>query len=184
MTNGKDREPYTFPYVPEERNEHHVEHEHLLSIVKTLPTDFEPWGQRPNSDRGNGGDCSCGCVFYEMLEGPLGSDWGVCANPASPRVGLLTFEHQGCPQFQYDPAFDEDNDGEFPPFSLARYLKAAGQTELYRCPKCGDTLETIRGGNPDQRCHNKHGRKPFTQMERVENTQPTATVSALSQTVE
>ena len=26
-------------------------------------------------------------------------DWGVCANPKSPRAGLLTFEHQGCPEF-------------------------------------------------------------------------------------
>jgi len=26
-------------------------------------------------------------------------DWGVCANPKSPRAGLLTFEHQGCPAF-------------------------------------------------------------------------------------
>jgi hypothetical protein len=33
---------------------------------------------------------SCGHAF----------DWGVCANPASPRLGLLTFEHQGCPQFE------------------------------------------------------------------------------------
>jgi len=30
----------------------------------------------------------------------LGSDWGICANPKSPRAGLLTFEHQGCPQFR------------------------------------------------------------------------------------
>jgi hypothetical protein len=29
-------------------------------------------------------------------------DWGVCVNPVSPRVGLLTFEHQGCPQFEQD----------------------------------------------------------------------------------
>jgi hypothetical protein len=36
-------------------------------------------------------------------------DWGVCANPASPRVGLLTFEHQGCPQYEMDSQEEEVN---------------------------------------------------------------------------
>jgi hypothetical protein len=26
--------------------------------------------------------------------------WGVCADSASPRAGLLMFEHQGCEQFE------------------------------------------------------------------------------------
>jgi len=34
-------------------------------------------------------------------------DWGVCVNPASPRAGLLTFEHQGCEQFEHDES-EED----------------------------------------------------------------------------
>ena len=33
------------------------------------------------------------------LKGSLGYDWGVCANPKSPRTGLLTFE-QGCKEFE------------------------------------------------------------------------------------
>jgi hypothetical protein len=71
-------------------------HEQLWQTVVTLPTDVEPWGQR---EPGVVGNCSCGCRwFLPLVAMPL--DWGVCANPASPRVGLLTFEHQGCPQFE------------------------------------------------------------------------------------
>jgi hypothetical protein len=41
-------------------------------------------------------DCSCGCrYFFEIKEEP---DWGICTNPKSPRAGLLTWEHQGCPK--------------------------------------------------------------------------------------
>jgi hypothetical protein len=29
-----------------------------------------------------------------------GMDWGVCFNPASPRAGLLNFEHCGCEQWE------------------------------------------------------------------------------------
>jgi hypothetical protein len=71
-------------------------HEQLWQIVIRLPTDFEPYGQRK---REGVCDCSCGCQwFLPIVAMPL--DWGVCANPASPRVGLLTFEHEGCPQFE------------------------------------------------------------------------------------
>jgi len=45
-------------------------------------------------------DCSCDCKRFLKLPGKLGMDWGVCANANSPRVGLLTFEHQGCEQFE------------------------------------------------------------------------------------
>jgi hypothetical protein len=73
-------------------------HEQLWQIAITMPTDFEPYGQRK---RDVVGDCSCSCRwFLPLVAMPL--DWGVCANPASPRVGLLTFEHQGCPQFEQD----------------------------------------------------------------------------------
>jgi hypothetical protein len=78
-------------------------HEHLLQIVKALPSDVEPWGK---TEVGTYGDCSCGCRWYHILAGRLGSDWGICANAASPRSGLLTFEHQGCPQFEDDPRID------------------------------------------------------------------------------
>jgi len=77
-------------------------HEHLHSIVRRLPSDFEPYGQRSRDDDW-GPDCSCGCRHFEVLQ-ILPFDWGVCTNPDSPRCGLLTFEHQGCAKFEADPA--------------------------------------------------------------------------------
>jgi hypothetical protein len=74
-------------------------HAHLLQIVTKLPTDFEPYGQVKRASP----DCSSGCRWYHVLAGRLGQDWGVCANPRSPRSGLLTFEHQGCLEFEEDP---------------------------------------------------------------------------------
>jgi len=68
-------------------------HEKLLKVVKDLPSDFVPYGNR-SRDEDWGPDCSCGCKHFIPLAGKLGMDWGVCANPASPRAGLLTFEHQ------------------------------------------------------------------------------------------
>ena len=74
-------------------------HRILWSLVKKLPTDFEPWGKRDrNADCAS--DCSCGCRFFIKMESKLGSDWGVCANPKSPRRGLLTFDHMGCKKFR------------------------------------------------------------------------------------
>jgi hypothetical protein len=86
-------------------------HERLWQIVVTLPTDVEPWGQR---EPGAVGDCSCGCRWFLPLVAMPG-DWGVCGNPASPRVGLLTFEHQGCPQFEYDARGEEVSTESTPP---------------------------------------------------------------------
>lgn len=75
-------------------------HNHLLNIVKKLEKDYEPWGMMTDEDRKERWvDCSAGCAYYYVLEGPLGMDWGVCTNPKSHRVGLLTFEHQGCMHF-------------------------------------------------------------------------------------
>jgi hypothetical protein len=74
-------------------------HEFLHGILKKLPSDFEPWGRRSRDDEW-GPDCSCGCRWYLPLEGDLRFDWGVCYNPRSPRCGLLTFEHQGCTEFE------------------------------------------------------------------------------------
>lgn len=71
-------------------------HEHLHAICCHLPSDYQPYGQRERT----GPDCSCGCKHFLKLPGKLGMDWGVCANPDSPRTGLLTFEHQGCEQFE------------------------------------------------------------------------------------
>lgn len=83
-----------------------ITHQHLLTLMVRLPSDFEPYGERSRDDD-FAADCSCGCKWFGKLDGTLGYDWGVCANPASPRVGLLTFEHQGCKQFEEDPELDE-----------------------------------------------------------------------------
>ncbi len=88
-----------------------ITHEHLQFAVQNLPEDYEPYGQvdRQTADKGNWApDCSCGCLFYAQLEGMLGLDWGVCANPESHRVGLLTFEHQGCIHFEKQEDESED----------------------------------------------------------------------------
>lgn len=89
------------------REEHDRLHELLHTLCAHLPTDFEPWGQRSREEDW-GPDCSCGCRHFLALEMPLGADWGVCANPQSPRAGMLTFEHQGCREFEEDERIDED----------------------------------------------------------------------------
>jgi hypothetical protein len=48
-----------------------------------------------------GGDCFGGCKWLHTLSGPASLDWGVCGNPASHRAGLLTFAHQGRPEFRH-----------------------------------------------------------------------------------
>jgi hypothetical protein len=40
-----------------------------------------------------------GCRFWLPLTGVLGDDYGACSNPASPRDGLVQFEHDGCDAF-------------------------------------------------------------------------------------
>ena len=82
-------------------------HDELWAICKKLPTDFEPYGTR--SRQIGGPDCSCGCSWYHTLIGGARLDWGVCVNPASPRAGLLTFEHQGCEQFEEEIIRDGDD---------------------------------------------------------------------------
>jgi|ERR1022692_1997445 hypothetical protein len=78
-------------------------HEQLWQIVSKLPTDFEPYGQ---IKRETICDCSSGCRLFHILAGSRSRDWGVCANQQSPRAGLLTFEHQGCLQFEEDQRWD------------------------------------------------------------------------------
>jgi hypothetical protein len=77
-------------------------HDHLMSICRHLSTDYIPFGER---ERG-GLFCSSGCIHFIKLPGKPGMEWGVCSNPASPRSGLLTHEHQGCLQFERE---QEDN---------------------------------------------------------------------------
>jgi hypothetical protein len=67
-----------------------TDHWHLHAVCRTLPTDVAPYGFRVRVDAA---DRPCGCRWFVHLAGRLGSDWGVCTNPVSPRVGLLTFEH-------------------------------------------------------------------------------------------
>ncbi len=45
-----------------------------------------------------GSVCSCGCEYFHDLIGV--ADWGICLNPESLRAGLLTWEHQGCPNIK------------------------------------------------------------------------------------
>ena len=68
-------------------------HEKLLKIVRTLETDYEPYGkvERDSSD------CSCGCRHFVKLAGDVGEEWGVCANPEAARAWLLTFSIKGAP---------------------------------------------------------------------------------------
>jgi hypothetical protein len=40
-----------------------------------------------------------GCAYWIALTGALGSDYGACTNPASPRDGRVQFEHDGCDAF-------------------------------------------------------------------------------------
>lgn len=86
-------------------------HDALLEVVKKLPSDFAPFGER-SRDEDWSPDCSCGCRWYVRLEPGLQLDWGVCRNPASPRCGLLTFEHQGCRQFEADEGHARDVESE------------------------------------------------------------------------
>jgi hypothetical protein len=37
---------------------------------------------------------------FHTLSVRVSLDWGVGGNPQSHRAGLVTFEHQGCPEFE------------------------------------------------------------------------------------
>ena len=103
-------------------------HEGLWQIVKQLPTDFQPYGKRK---RNSHSDCSGNCRWFHKLAGARGKDWGVCANAKSPRAGLLTFEHQGCPQYEWDTRSD--------------YLETAqGKTALQRYQEAEDYVRSWR----------------------------------------
>jgi len=73
----------------------------FAEVLELDPRDWAPLGlmerERPE---GFGPDCAAGCAWFLKLRGDLGYDWGVCGNPSSHRVGRLTFEHQGCPEFE------------------------------------------------------------------------------------
>lgn len=72
------------------------QHRRLLKILPTRPTDYKPWGEveRWEEPGAEYSDCSSGCKWAVWLRRKGADDWCVCSNPNSPRVGLLTFEHQ------------------------------------------------------------------------------------------
>ena len=78
-----------------------ISHDLLFRVMTVLPTDYDDYGGsvRRWETGENYPDCSWGCRWALWQKGQLGNDWCVCVNPASPRKGLLTFEHQagyGC----------------------------------------------------------------------------------------
>ena len=101
------------------------DHWHLHAVCIHLPTDYEPYGYRVR----DGNDCSCGCKWWlPLVEHP--GDWGVCANPRSPRCGLLTFEHQGCQVFENDPTLDEKVEAQIAQLNeLAQQRRKERKTE-------------------------------------------------------
>ena len=77
-------------------------HKVALAVLRTHPLDYQPWGtvERWADPEQAYPDCSGDCKHALWLGGDLAGDWCVCANPKSHRVGLLTFEHQGCQAFE------------------------------------------------------------------------------------
>lgn len=72
-------------------------HDLLWSLTEKMPLDYEDYGKTKRV--GMTCDCSCGCKWFrELKDAP--ADWGVCTNKKSHRAGKLTFEHQGCPNFE------------------------------------------------------------------------------------
>lgn len=122
-------------------------HEHLLRIVKRLPSDFQPYGERDRDIAEPSEDCSCGCRHFLVLDGELGYDWGVCANPASPRCGLLTFEHQGCPQFEPEQEPEEPIEHAAPePFSGEEETEKPAKHVRIELDEFAIALEGFPGG--------------------------------------
>jgi hypothetical protein len=78
-------------------------HDHLHSICRHLPSDFQPYGERERDSS----DCSSGYIHFLKPRVKLGPDWRIRINPASPRAGLLAFEHQGCEQFEPQDQTDD-----------------------------------------------------------------------------
>jgi hypothetical protein len=74
-------------------------HDALFLVLRTLPSDFAPWGTRSRQDE-PGPDCSAGCRWLIPLEDWPTGEWGICHNPKSPRAGLLTFQSLGCREFE------------------------------------------------------------------------------------
>jgi len=104
-------------------------HDNLWKVAKQLPKDYVPYGQMVRETLL---DCSSGCRWYHGLAGTAGMDWGVCANVVSHRSGLLTYEHQGCPQLESDPRSEYL---ESPSGRKARQIFEGHEAELRRWGK-------------------------------------------------
>jgi hypothetical protein len=72
--------------------------ERLWRVCRKLPSDFEPYGDRKRESQP---ECST-CLWFQPLLRFGQLDWGTCANPNSPRAGLLTFWEQGCEHFEQE----------------------------------------------------------------------------------
>lgn len=170
-----------------------ITHDRLIPLMVNLPTDFEPYGQR--SREGDWGpDCSCGCKWFAALEGTLGYDWGVCCNPVSPRVGLLTFEHQGCKQYDDNPELAEwieqqraKNPNQYTREELLSRLDPA-KTGRDRTAKSGERglvnyvwmfilVPTLRVGTPACSA-SRHPHRPGTNVNRRDAERPGASSHA------
>jgi hypothetical protein len=72
----------------------------LWEAYRKLPSDFEPHGQRRWPGKlEERPDCATCRWFMGLFR--TWPDWGACANPESPRAGLLTFREQGC--WEHEP---------------------------------------------------------------------------------
>jgi len=117
-------------------------HDKLLKIVRTLETEYEPYGKMER----DGPDCSCACRHFVKLAGDVGEEWDVCANPRSARAGLLTFEHQGCPEFEpivLDRALTDSQ--------LRKLIAEASEILKDRRRECKDSLAAEEAFLPNQR---------------------------------
>ena len=83
--------------------------EQLWQVCRKLPSDYEPYGQRKREgQQKDQADCS-GCRRFQPLLRYGVLDWGTCANPDSPRAGLLTFRKQACESFlEAEEPIDDD----------------------------------------------------------------------------
>jgi hypothetical protein len=80
-----------------------LSHEQLWQACQRTPSDLEPYGKRKRLTARQPalmmGDFR-GMQVVPHPERTCPLDWGVGGNPASHRAGLLTFEHQGCAEFE------------------------------------------------------------------------------------
>ena len=110
--------------------------EQLWEACLRLPTDFEPYGRREWLGRQEARpDCATCRWFAELFR--AWPDWGACANPQSPRAGLLTFRGQGC--WQFEPEEEEGDQGAF----RARGFKNCFE-RILREQACSFILEQVR----------------------------------------